>query len=331
MTHKERIMAVLEGSAIDRPPVSAWRHFYDKENNKEDLVMSMLNFQKKFDWDFIKINSRASYHVEDWGVKLEYSRDPLSKPIPVSFPVKSGSDWHKIKPLDWKNGSLGEIMAAGQDILNQAGDQVYCVPTIFSPLSIAADLVENDDLFLELLNESPLELHRALEAITDTFRGYAAEYIRMGMAGIFFATTEWGTRDKLTEEQYLEFGRPYDLKVLDAAGSGFFNMMHVCKTNNMLALFRDYPVSVLSWNPFESGNLSIHQAAQITDKIFLTGADQNGALSSGPVSAIRHQIEESLRNMPSGRMIIGPGCAVKVSTPDDHLFALSETVKGWQL
>jgi uroporphyrinogen decarboxylase len=331
LSHKERIDRHLSGKEIDRPAVSAWRHFYDRENTKGDLVNSMLEFQKKFDWDFMKINSRASYHVEDWGVRFGYSTDPLKKPVAENFPVAKKADWRKIERLDWRSGSLGEILAAGKEILDNIGSEIYCVPTIFSPLSIAADLVESDEKFIELAIDGPEELHTALEKITETFSGYVREMIEMGMAGIFFATTEWATRERLTEDQYLEFGRHYDLKVLGAASGGFFNIMHVCKTNNMLPLFRDYPVPVLSWNPFEEGNLSIEQADQISDKIFMTGVDQNGSLLNGSTTDIEKQVAESINSVPPGRLIIGPGCAVKVNTPEENLFALSETAKGWNL
>ncbi len=330
LAHKERVKRVLEGRDVDRPVVSAWRHFYDKENSESELVKSMLGFQRKYDWDFIKINSRASYHVEDWGARFRYSDDPMMKPSRENFPVADKSDWAKIKPLDWRSGALGETLNAGKGILAQAGSEVFCLPTIFSPLSIAADLVSDEKRFIGLLHEAPNDLHGALESITATFKGYVEELIRVGMAGIFFATTEWASRDIITEEQYLEFGRPYDLQVLHAASGGIFNIMHVCKTNNMLPLFRDYPAPVLSWNPFETGNLSIHQAAQITDKIFLTGIDQNGVLLNGSEDQIKNQIENSFRDSPPGRLMIGPGCAVRVNTADENLFALRNAVKGWK-
>ena len=331
LSPKSRIDRVLSGGQIDRPAVSAWRHFYEKENTADDLARSMLDFQEKFSWDFIKINSRASYHVEDWGAKFRYSTSPLVKPAAIAFPVTKKSDWAKIKPLHWRAGALGENLSAGKKILSQAGSDIYCLPTIFSPLSVAAGLVDGEERFIDLLEAAPDALRGALEAITETFSGYAAEFIKMGMAGIFFATTEWATRDKLTEAQYLEFGCPYDLRVLNAAGHGFFNIIHVCKSNNMLPLFRDYPAQVISWNPYESGNLGIGQAAQITDKIFLTGADQNNVLLNGPANAVTKQVDEAIRQVPIGRLIVAPGCALKVGTPDEHLSALADSVKGWKI
>ena len=330
VSHKERVESTLKGIETDRPVVSAWRHFYDKENSREDLVESMISFQKRFDWDFVKINSRASYHVEDWGVRFRFSDDPLIKPVAEAFPVAGKEDWKKIEPLNHRNGSLGEILEAGKGILKRVGDEAYCLPTIFSPLSIAADLVDGEQRFQNLIKEGPDGLHRALNAITATFEAYVRDFIGAGMAGIFFATTEWASRDRITEEEYLEFGRPYDLRVLHAAGDGFFNVVHVCKTNNMLPLFRDYPAPVMSWNPFEVGNLSLHQAAQIMDKIFLAGVDQNGVLLNGSRDQIKQQVESSLKDVPSGRLMVAPGCAVNVNTPDDNLVAFGDAARGWK-
>jgi uroporphyrinogen decarboxylase len=330
MNHKERVESVLNGVKTDRPVVSAWRHFYDRENSKEDLVDAMIEFQRKFDWDFVKINSRASYHVEDWGVRFRFSDNPLAKPVAESFPVEHREDWKKIKSLDHSKGSLGEILEAGKGILKRIGREVFCIPTVFSPLSIAADLVDSEQRFQSQMKEGPDELHQALNAISETFEAYVKELIGAGMAGIFFATTEWASRDRITEDEYLEFGRPYDLRVLRAADDGFFNVVHVCKTNNMLPLFRDYPAPVISWNPFEAGNLSVHQAAQIIDKVFLTGIDQNNALLNGSREEIREQVEASLKDAPVGKLMVAPGCAVKVNTPDDNLIAFGDAARGWR-
>jgi uroporphyrinogen decarboxylase len=330
LSHKERINRILNSKDIDRPAISAWRHFYHRENNSDQLVNAMIEFQRKFDWDFMKINPRASYFIEDWGAIYTPSREPLVKAVKVRLPVTKVADWAKIKPLSANAGSLGEILAATKEIVNQIGPEIYIVQTVFSPLSIAGDLADGDELFVKLLREGPDELHFALEAITETYIGFVRELLKSGISGIFFATTEWASRNLITEEEYLKFGRPYDLKILRAAAPAMFNILHVCNKNNMLPLFRDYPTPIISWNPYEEGNLSIHQAAQITDKIFLTGMDQNVTLMAGPSNMIKKQIKDALADVPMGRLIIGPGCALKVNTPDSNLQTAAETVGAWR-
>jgi len=65
MSHRERVRASLAGEETDRPPVSMWRHFFEDETSAEGLAEAMLGFQRRYDWDFMKVNPRASYHAED--------------------------------------------------------------------------------------------------------------------------------------------------------------------------------------------------------------------------------------------------------------------------
>jgi uroporphyrinogen decarboxylase len=330
LSHKERVNRMLGGRDVDRPAISMWRHFYDRENARKDIVDVMIEFQRKYDWDFMKINTRASYHIEDWGAKFVFSDNPLKRPQRLDFPIKNEHDWEKIKKLDSRNGALGETLGAVYDLVAKIGGEIYCLPTIFSPLSIAADLAENDSRFVEILHDGPEELKTALRDITATFVDFVRELMKTRAAGIFFATTEWASRDLLTEEEYLEFGQPYDLEVLKHAQSGIFNVIHVCGKNNMLPLFKNYPAHVLSWNPFDEGNLSIHQAAQIFEKTLLTGVDHLQTMAKGSPANVKKQIEDSLRDASTSKLMIGPGCALKLGTPDENIKAAIVTVEGWK-
>jgi len=71
---------------------------------------------------------------------------------------------------------------------------------------------------------------------------------------IFFATTDWGSYDLLTDEEYSEFGRPYDLEVLKMAQGAKLNVLHVCKEHNMLFSLCDYPVDLVNWDATSSTN-----------------------------------------------------------------------------
>ena len=80
MTHWERVRAALRGDDVDQPPISVWRHFYQRENSVEGLAEAMLGFQKQNDWDFMKVNPRANYHAEDWGLKQHLSGSDIVEP-----------------------------------------------------------------------------------------------------------------------------------------------------------------------------------------------------------------------------------------------------------
>jgi len=67
-SHRDRLEMILAGEKPDRFAASFWRHFFHMEHHAEGTAEAMVSFQKRFDWDFIKINPRADYHVEDRGL-----------------------------------------------------------------------------------------------------------------------------------------------------------------------------------------------------------------------------------------------------------------------
>src|SRR5436190_5172276 len=259
MNKVQRINAALHNQPVDRPPVSLWRHFYECERTAEDLAGAMLAFHKKYDWDWMKVNPRASYHVEGWGVKVDYGNaGPLDHPKVVEYPIQSAADWGKLRPLSVTEGVLDEQVEALERICEALAGEAYVLETIFNPLSIAADMVANEQQILDDMRNNPQALKDALEVITETFTNFARECIKEGANGIFFATTEWASRDRLNEEQWEEWGRPYDLRVLKAVQGAPFNVLHVCKNNNLLYCLPDYPVQAINSPVASPGNPSLH-------------------------------------------------------------------------
>src|SRR3954449_10830489 len=108
MTKKQRVDAIVHNQDVDRPAVSLWRHFYESEETAEGLAGAMLGWHRKYDWDWMKINPRASYHVEGWGVQIKFSGQALIKPEVLDYPIKDIADWAKLKPLPLDSGVLDE-------------------------------------------------------------------------------------------------------------------------------------------------------------------------------------------------------------------------------
>ena len=325
MNRRERIRKTLLGETTDRPPVSFWRHFYHREGSAQDLAEAMLDFQRTYDWDLMKVNPRASYHVEDWGVRTK--RDgtgPLDKPKVVETPIRRPEDWDRIRPLDPTKGVLGELLDAEERIAASIQGETDWVMTVFNPISIAADLVHEDDVFVEHLRRHGDRVHGALRAITETFGGFVRETIRRGASGIFFATTDWANDTRIGAEVTKEFGRPYDLKVLAEAEGALLNTLHVCGPGAYLSDHLDYPVTVLSWDARAERNPSIRELRLLTTKTLLTGIDHEGTFVRGPVEAVQEEARSAIQDSGGTRFILGPGCAVPATAPLEHFRAVRE-------
>ncbi len=307
--------------------MSFWRHFYHREGDAESLASAMLEFQRAYDWDFMKINPRASYHVEDWGVRTKRPGEgPLDKPRVVQSVVREPADWDGIRPKDPTKGVLGEMLDAQERIAAQLQGGTDWVMTVFNPLSIAADLVNDDAILLDHLRRHGERVHAALRAITETFAAFVHECLLRGASGIFFATTDWGNATRLDRELMLEFGRPYDLRVLERAQRAPLNVIHVCGPRAYVREFLDYPVSVISWAAHEPTNPSIADLKPLTDRTLLAGIDHEGTFVRGTPEAIQAEARAAIEASGGSRFILGPGCAVPAAAPAGSYALVREAV-----
>ena len=81
MTHRERIQATLRGEAVDRPPVSLWRHFPREDETVEGLVKATVRFQREYDFDLVKLMPTGMYGVIDYGVAVQLSITLKGMPV----------------------------------------------------------------------------------------------------------------------------------------------------------------------------------------------------------------------------------------------------------
>jgi uroporphyrinogen decarboxylase len=325
MTRRERIRKSLAGEPVDRPPISFWRHFYHREGSAQDLASSMLEFQERYDWDLMKVNPRASYHVEDWGVRTKRPGEgPLDKPKVVATPVRDPADWDKIRPLDPTRGVLGEHLDALERIAAKIQGDTDWVMTIFNPISVAADLVYDDERFLEHLRHHGERVHGALRAITETYAGFTRECMARGAAGIFFATTDWANDTRYDRAGMEEFGRPYDLRVLSEAVAAPLNTIHVCGPGAYVRELLDYPVAIVSWANRAPRTPSIGEVRALTDKTILAGVAHDGPFLAGPADAVAEEARGAIAEAGGSRFILGPGCAVPAAAPLEHFQAVRE-------
>ena len=328
MTHGERVRASLTGSAIDRPPVSIWRHFYGQETTAQGLADAMLGFQNQFDWDFMKINPRASYHAEDWGLNIRFSDSDSQGHEIVDWPVKSPEDWGRIEHLDPTIGALGEQLKALELIAATANGEVPLLMTLFTPLAVAAQLAGSADAMSRLIEDAPDALAPALDAITETLAAFVAEVMSRGAAGMFFATTRWASYDRLSDDEYAILGRPYDLRVLEAAKGAEFNVFHVCGGDNMLSELRDYPVQAYSWDAQDDTNVWLLEGAKLTGKAVIGGLSHHGTLATGRPEEVAEEVSWTAEMIEGSGWMVGPACAAPPETPEENLRAVRDAVEG---
>jgi len=321
MNKKERVDAALRGDPVDRVPASMWGHDFEREWNPNTLTEAMVENFARYDWDYMKVNPRASYHVEGWGVKVRPSGERYKAPIIEDTPIKTASDWKRLRPLEPDEGVLGEQLQALQFINHSIGYDAYFVQTIFCPLGVAKYLVGNkSELVQQTIREDRAAMHAALRVITETFTTYAIACLQQGASGIFYATNGWASEGMLTEDQYREFGEQYDLEFLDGIKSrSKFNILHNCGSHIYFDLLATYPVQAINWAATLEGNPDLREGKLRSGKAVMGGISEKTTLKSGSPDQVREEVEKALDLTGGRHFLLAPGCSIPPETPAQNL------------
>jgi uroporphyrinogen decarboxylase len=325
-TKNERVAAAIKGDHVDSVPVSAWWHDFEREWSAPDLAEATLDAYHQYDWDFIKVNPRASYFGEAFGAK--YAPREGRQPDLIEPGVSSPEQLRRIERQDGRSGVWAEQLEALRLIAAALDDEAPFIQTIFSPLATMSRITGSTKYVQRLMRENPNELLAALEPIAGTLAAYSKASLEAGAAGIFFATVEWGSADVISIEDYNRFARPFDLKVLEAVKGAPFNVLHVCRTNNHLSQLLDYShIAAFHWAAHQQGNPSLSEIAGKTDRAVMGGVSQEDTLTSGPPRGVTQEARAAIEETKGLRFLLAPGCSIDPKTPEANLRALVKAAR----
>src|SRR6266540_6927181 len=303
MSKTERVLAALKGAEVDRVPVSAWWHDFEREWSAEGLAEMTLEQCRKYDWGFIKVNPRASYFGEAFGAN--YAQREGRQPDLVEPGVSSAEHLRRIERQDGASGVWAEQLEALRLIAAGLNGQAPFIQTIFSPLATMSRITGSTKYVQRLMRENPDELLAALDPIAETLAAYSKASLDTGASGIFFATVEWGSADVISIDEYNRFARPFDLKVLEAVEGAPFNVLHVCRTNNHLSQLLDYRgIAALHWAVHQQGNPSLSEIAAKTDRAVMGGDSQKETMTSGAPQGVSREARDAIQETKGQRFLL---------------------------
>jgi uroporphyrinogen decarboxylase len=324
MTKRERLKAVLAGKPVDRVPVAFWRHWPGDDQRTDSLAAAALDFQRRYDLDFIKLPVSSAYTVTDYGVKTEYQGSLIGDRIYQEHVIKKIDDWDKIETLNVKQGTYGWHLDALAQIIKEKDPETPIVVTIFNPLSVAAYLA-GDETFLSHLRMKHEKVVPAIKALAETSANFAREAINLGADGIFLST-RLASYEIMPEREYLRFGREGDLEVLQGAKGGWLNMLHFHGPHPLFAQLADYPVQAVNWHD-RTTEFNLPDGARIFPGVLMGGVEQYKTLRFGQPEEVAAQVRDALAQMNSQRLIVTPGCTYHMDVPHANLMALRKAVE----
>jgi uroporphyrinogen decarboxylase len=324
ISHRERLEITLSGQKPDRSPVSLWRHFPVDDQNPEALAGSVVRFQERFDFDFVKITPSSSFCLKDWGLIDIWQGNPEGTCKITNHPISARKDWLKLKVADPRRGALSDQLRCIKLIRGSLPDTTPIIQTVFSPLSQAKNLVGKENL-VSHLHMFPEEMKSALQKITDTTIRFIEECIPLKIDGIFYAVqqAQYGI---LNEEEFQNFGTFFDKQVLEAAKPFWFNVGHIHGNNIMFTQLSEYPVQVLNWHDQETPP-SLRDGKEQYNGVVCGGLKQWETLAYGTPDLVTHEAKAAIRQTGGQRFILGTGCVTPIIAPDVNIFAARKSVE----
>jgi uroporphyrinogen decarboxylase len=315
MTRRERVRAALAGQPVDRVPVSLWMHNFATENSAEGLTAESLRLASRFEWDFLKPQSRAQCFAEMWGLRYTPSRERATPYTVTSVPLAGPSDLRRLAPADPRVGALGEQLRALRAIRKTVGADTPIIWTVFSPLMVLPFLLDGGRArAVELMRTEPEVVDRALRAMATTLAAYARAAVDEGADGLFYATN-MATSRLGTAAECRRFQRPHDLRILGAVEGAPFNVLHVCGEDVLFDEFADYPVTALSWATVP-GNPSLAEGHRRTGRAVVGGLPAKPAIGELAPAEVEARGRRAISEMRGRFLLLGPDCSINPDTPD---------------
>jgi uroporphyrinogen decarboxylase len=318
-THRERLQTCLAGQKTDFTPVALWRHFPVDDQTPDGLAAAVANFQHVFDFDLIKVTPASSFCVKDWGAHDVWRGSTEGTREYDNQIIRQAGDWEKLPILDPRKGALSDQIKCLRLLRKGFNPDTPILQTIFNPLSQAKNLVGKQNLLVHL-RKYPEALHHALETITETTLKFLEASIQTGIDGIFYAV-QHAQYGQLTEAEFDEFSRPYDLRVLEGSHSLWLNLLHLHGQDVMFKSVSDYPVQIINWHDrLTWPNLS--EARAEFKGALCGGLSQWEVMNLGTPAEVEAEARDAVAATHGDRFLLGTGCVLPITAPYGNIMAV---------
>jgi uroporphyrinogen decarboxylase len=283
-----------------------------------------VDFQRTYDFDFVKVTPASSFAVKDWGALDEWRGAPEGTREYTYRVIQRPEDWEQLHVLDPKRGSLTRQIECLARIVKELGPEVPVIQTVFSPLAQAKNLVGPGELLVHL-RRYPEAVHAGLKTIAESTLRFVEAARETGMAGIFYAVqhAQYGL---LSGEEFKEFGQAYDLQVLEGAQDLWLNVLHLHGEQVMFDLLAGYPVQVINWHDRETSP-SLAEAMDRFPGVLCGGLRRWETMVIGTPIQVEAEARDAIRMTGGKRFILGTGCVLSTIAPQANILAARRSVE----
>ena len=311
---RERILQVLDQSRPNEyVPAGFFLHFENKLGRK--AVQDHKDFYRATNMDFVKV----FYEI-----------------VVPQLDIKTGKDWEKV-PVYGEEFFAPQV-AVIEDLAREFGQEAFILPTVYSPLALAAQTLgkRGDDL-KKLGEQDPVAFGKAIKNLSLSIENYLRAARRHGADG-FYVSSQGGDGNLLSAKVWQEQVRQWDKHVAEVANEiGEINILHICdygapfKNAEALYAFTDYPASIINvpLNFSDGSTLDLKEAQRRFGRPIFGGLERLGVIATGSVEEAKAAVDKVLESAPQN-FILGADCTVPGETDWEKLRAVIDYAHTWR-
>jgi len=343
MNSIERTLRTLSFQPVDRVPVDLHNfmvtpRFLDINDyaeffrNGEAMAEGQIRAWERYGHDILLVENGTAALAEACGVQVEYLE--ASAPVAKTPAISSLDEVDRLEiPDPYKDPLLSELLKATRIIVEEIGDRAFVIGRADQgPFSLACEIRGMGEFLLDLAMGDKLDkVHRLLDFCRQVSERYAMAQIEQGAHATSIGDSPSGP-DLISPQYYREFAYPYvKTLVSNLKKKDIILAYHICGNSTPII---DDMVST------GAAIIEIDQKAdQQTSKTAAAGkaallgpVDPSEVMAHGTPELVTEKCNEALENLsPGGGFILGPGCALPPSTPDENIDAMIEAAKKFKL
>ncbi|MCK6577161.1 MAG: uroporphyrinogen decarboxylase [Anaerolineae bacterium] len=326
MRKRERLEKTIAGEPTDRVPAALWRHFPGDDQRAADLAQSTVDYQRAYDWDFVKITPASSFAVSDYGVQDAWEGSLEGTRVYKKRVIERSLDWTNLRPLDPGRGTLSRQIETVQLVCEAVGEDTPVIQTLFSPLTQAKHIAGHERLIHDLRTE-PDRVHSGLSVLTETTLRFIEALKRLPISGIFYAI-QYANYAALAESEYIAFGLPYDQKILETLPTRWWlNVLHLHGESPMFKFAPQLPAQVVNWHD-QTTPPTLTMGKTMFDGAVCGGIAQWEHLHQGTPTSVKQAVRDAIAETNGRRLVISTGCVAMITSPLSNIRAVREAVEG---
>jgi uroporphyrinogen decarboxylase len=325
MTPKERIYAILNGDAYDRPAVTpifmAWsakfigRAYRDYYLDGDILAEAQLAVVRAFNLDQISAISDPWREASAYGMDFDYPQDGVGKPKDVL--IKTRDDIGRLEKLDVESAErTKQRIESVKEMADQVGQTHSVLGWVEGPMAEYADLRGVEKAFLDLIDD-PQMFMEAGGVIVQNAISFAVAQIKAGadMIGVGDAVASL-----ISPKMYTKYVLPLQQRLFAAIHeAGAKVKLHICgNITNIVEHMAKSGADVIDvdWMvPLEKARRLVGP-----DIVLCGNFDPSAVLLQGTPENVAEAARKCIK--AGGRkFFLMPGCEVPPATSEENIRA----------